>query len=84
MPRVVLLVTEEQDNTPGTATLSMQLQSLQLQPCLGCWQMSQSQESGRSAGTQSCPFVPAGMGLMALPGLGRPPCALLLCIHEPR
>lgn len=52
--------------------LSMQLESLQLQSCLGCWQMSQSQESGKSAGTQSSPFVPAGIGLMALSRVGTP------------
>lgn len=51
-------------------------------PVLG-WQKSQGQELDRSAGTQSCPFMPAGIGLMAVPRVVRPPCALLLCGHEP-
>lgn len=78
--RVVLPIMEEplkQDN-------SMQPESLKLQSCLTCWQMRQSQDSGRSAGTQSCPFLPAGIGLMALCSVGRQPCALLCCIPEPQ
>lgn len=67
--------TLEQDNTPGTSTLSTQLESLQLQSCLRCWQMSQSQESGRSAGTRSCSFVPAVRGQMALPSVETTLCS---------
>lgn len=88
-PRAVLPIVEEpwdrrMLNTPDATALSKRLESLGLQSWLGWWQKSRGQELGRSAGTRSCPFTPAGMGLTAAPGVVRPPCALLLCGREPR
>lgn len=73
-------------DTPDTTQfmLSKRPESLGLWSCLGCWQESQGQELGRSAGSQSCPFTPAGIGLVALSRVVRPRCALLLRSRQPR